>query len=317
MRTLQHNLIAFLYRRYLLNFIHKAQRLNLQDPRAWMHLAQQKINDVRIPMPLAVVERIANDQFTGLKVETKQTKITNKCILYFHGGGFVAGAPDLFVALAYQLSKSSGLPVFIPYYPLLPTASHVSILAAAKKAFEYLTHTLMISPQHICIGGDSAGGGLTLALMNDLKTHQEALPGCWFGLSPWVDLTLKSASFNAVNEKDYMLLFPKEWYEQLVMDYASGLDREEACISPLYADFNGFPPGLVQSGGDERLLDENKQLVARLAACDVKIQHTIVPDMPHAFQIIPLPQSKRALQQIGNFVKQHLLSFHVNSKNLI
>ncbi len=305
MRTFQHNLIAFLYRRYLLNFIHKAQQLNRQDPRAWMYLAQQKINNIKMPVPLAVVEKISNERFNGIKVQTKQTKITNKCILYFHGGGFVAGAPDLFVALAYQLSKSSGLPVFIPHYPLLPTASHVAILAAAKKAFEYLTHQLNISPQHICIGGDSAGGGLTLALINDLKTHQETLPGCWFGLSPWVDLTLKTASFNAVNDKDYMLLFPKDWYEQVVMDYARGMNQKEACISPLYADFNGFPAGLIQNGGDEKLLDEGKRLVARLAACHAKIQHTIVPNMPHAFQIIPLPESKRALQQIGNFVKQH------------
>ena len=309
MRTLQHKLIAFLYQRYLLNYIDKAMQLTAKEPRAWMYLAQQKINHKTVPVPLAVVEKIQTDLFDGLLVKTKKTTITDKCILYFHGGGFVVGSPELFVPIAYQLSKSSGLPVYLPNYPLLPQACHITIQAAANNAYDYLTQTKHIAPQNIAVGGDSAGGGLTLALINNLKSQDKALPGCWFGISPWVDLTLSTPSFNAPNDKDYILLFPKEWYLQIVADYAKGVSPEQVSISPLNQDFKGFPPGLIQSGGDERLLDENILLAQRLKIANNKVHHEIFADMPHAFQIIPLTESRHALQKIGQFVKSHFTIF--------
>ena len=308
MRTLQHKFIAFLYRRYILNFIQNAERANLDNPRAWMKLAQQKINEIKIPLPYALVERIDHPDFKGIKVKTRQTRSDDKAILYFHGGGFVAGSPDLFVSLAYQLSKSSGMPVYLLKYPLLPQASSKTILAAAKKSYNYLMQDLQIPARNIAFGGDSAGGGLALTLLNALKTQDEALPACWFGLSPWVDLTLSTASFNASSEKDYILLFPKKWYQQIVADYALDLEPSESVISPLFADFKGLPPAYIQSGGDERLLDENIELARRLKKSGVVVQHDIFANMPHAFQIMPLAESKRALQQIGAFVSATIIS---------
>jgi monoterpene epsilon-lactone hydrolase len=124
-----------------------------------------------------------------------------------------------------------------------------------------------VAAKHIAIGGDSAGGGLTVALINRLRHRDNEQPACAWLVSPWTDLTMSGSTLVSKDAVDPLI--HRAYLDELADAYVpAGLDRKDPRVSPLYSDLKGFPPTLIQVGSDETLLDD---AVRFAAAADVAV----------------------------------------------
>jgi len=164
-----------------------------------------------------------------------------------------------------------------------------------------------IPAAHIAIGGDSAGAGLTLALIGRLRDAQENLPGCAWLISPWTDLTMSGPALSSRDAVDPLI--HKEYLIELADAYLpAGMDRKDPRVSPLYADLKGFPPVIIQVGSAEALLDDATRFAAVAGAADVRVTLEIWPQMIHAWPLwnARLEPGRLALASAGAFIRQHL-----------
>ncbi len=161
-----------------------------------------------------------------------------------------------------------------------------------------------IAAAHIAVGGDSAGGGLTAALINRLRDAGEEGPACAWLVSPWTDLTMSGATLATKDAVDPLI--HKPYLEELAAAYVpAGIDRKDPRVSPLYANLKGFPPTLIQVGTSETLLADATRFAA---AADVAVTLEIWPHMIHAWHVwnAHLEAGRRALTSAGTFIRGHL-----------
>ena len=154
------------------------------------------------------------------------------------------------------------------------------------------------------VGGDSAGAGLTLALIQHLRAAGEALPACAWLISPWTDLTMSGGTLVAKDADDPLI--HKGYLEELAAAYApAGMDRRDPRLSPLFANLSGFPPLLVQVGSEETLLADATRLAEAAGAARVAVTLEIWPHMIHAWPVwnARLEPGRRALAHLGAFVR--------------
>ena len=158
----------------------------------------------------------------------------------------------------------------------------------------------------IAVGGDSAGGNLTLALISRLRAAGEELPACAWLLSPWTDLTMSGATLATKDSVDPLI--HNAYLAELADAYAPApVDRRDPLISPLFADLAGFPPVLIQVGSAETLLADATRLAAAAGAADVDVTLQIWPHMIHAWPVwnAKLEDGRRALADAGQFIRSH------------
>ena len=158
--------------------------------------------------------------------------------------------------------------------------------------------------ENIAVGGDSAGGNLTLALISRLRAAGEELPGCAWLVSPWTDLTMSGATLDTRDAIDPLI--HRAYLAELADAYApSPLDRLDPLISPLFADLAGFPPLLIQVGSAETLLADATRLAAAAGSADVAASLEIWPHMIHAWPVwnAGLEDGRRALSHAGQFIR--------------
>jgi acetyl esterase/lipase len=161
--------------------------------------------------------------------------------------------------------------------------------------------------KRIAVGGDSAGGGLTLALIGELKRLGEDLPACAWLVSPWTDLAMSGATLVSKSAVDPLI--HKEYLSELAGAYApAGMDRRDPRVSPLYADLKGMPPTLIQVGSAETLLDDAARFAAAAGEADVLVTLEIWPHMIHAWPVwnARLEPGRRALANAGSFIRHNL-----------
>jgi epsilon-lactone hydrolase len=165
-----------------------------------------------------------------------------------------------------------------------------------------------VAPGRIAIGGDSAGGGLTVALTNRLRNAEEEPPGCAWLVSPWTDLTMSGETLATKDDVDPII--HKDYLGELADAYLSGEvdDRTDPRVSPLYSDLKGFPPTLIQAGSAETLLADSTRFAAAAGAADVAVALEIWPHMIHAWPLwnAHLEEGRQALANAGAFIRQHL-----------
>jgi acetyl esterase/lipase len=225
-----------------------------------------------------------------------------RVILYLHGGSFVFRFPNAHAVLAARLCRRLGARALIPDYRLAPehpfpaaaddcTAVYRALLAAGRSASE------------IVICGDSAGGNLALVTLVRARAAGLPLPACAVLLSPALDCTLTSPSMAIFDGEDPMLalanlLVLRSFYVPRPSLYT---DPE---VSPLFADFTGFPPLYFQTGEREMLRDEAIRAAERAAAAGVHVELELWPGVPHGFQIAGfLPEASLAVRHIQRFVR--------------
>ncbi|EPX76711.1 alpha/beta hydrolase fold domain-containing protein [Salipiger mucosus] len=227
-----------------------------------------------------------------------------RVILYFHGGGYVSGSPETHAGLMGRLSKLSGVEVCAPRYPMAQLAPAPAQFDSAVAAWAALAR-LGYRPGDVVLAGDSAGGGLALALLAHLCAAGTPPAGA-LAFSPWTDLAMTGESLVRNRRADPFL--PVERIEELVEVVLGGTDARDPRISPLYGAFPGCPPVLIQYAGTEILADDARRMAARLRDFGAEVTEDVHPGAPHAWQCFDgwIPEARAALRRAAGFVQTSL-----------
>lgn len=222
-------------------------------------------------------------------------------ILYLHGGGYVSGSLATHQVLCADLARAAQARLLFPEYRLAPEHPFPAALEDARRAYHWLLAQTG-STENLLIAGDSAGGGLCLALTLSLRQSGEPLPLGVLCLSPWTDLTLCSASHRK-QAKTEATLHPDN-LRLWAFSYAGEADLREPLVSPYFAEYHGFPPLLIQVGGEEVLLDDAQRVAEKAKAAGAEVKLSIYEGMWHVWHTAGglLPEGRKAFEEIGEFV---------------
>jgi monoterpene epsilon-lactone hydrolase len=226
---------------------------------------------------------------------------TRSVILYCHGGAYVAGSIQYARILASKVCELSGLDVLAFEYRLAPEHPYPAQLDDALTVWNYLLQS-GYAPEDIILVGESAGGNLVLALCHQLRAFGSSLPKALVCLSPWTDLSGSGVSYTSLQETDATL--NGEFLKQAADMYADGEPIRDPLVSPLFGDFTGFPPTLIQAGTHEILMDDSTRLHENLQAAGVDSTLELYEGMCHVFQLYPFPEAKTAMQSIKRFLSE-------------
>jgi epsilon-lactone hydrolase len=228
----------------------------------------------------------------------------SRVLIFFHGGGYCSGSIVSHRRMVTEAGRAARMRTLAVAYRLAPEHPFPAAHENALTAWRYL-RAQGIAPDRIAVGGDSAGGNLTIALINRLRTAGEAQPACAWLASPWTDLTMSGASLATKEAIDPLI--HKRYLEELASAYAPApLDRRDPLISPLFADLTRFPPVLIQVGSAETLLDDSVRFAAAAGAADVAATLEVWPHMIHAWPMwnAKLADGRRALEHVGKFMQR-------------
>lgn len=253
-----------------------------------------------MPRRHAIVGTLAAEWF--VPVDTSHEGV----IYYLHGGGYVVGSVRTQQNLIADLAHAAGCRAFAIDYRLAPEHPFPSAIADSVSGYRHLLAE-GIAPERIVIGGDSAGGGLTIATLLKLRELNLPRPAAAFAISPWVDLELTGASLSKHAKYDYLTkAFLDAWARWVV---GNG-NRRDPLASPIHADLSGLPPLLIQAGGAEGLLDDSVRLAGLARRAGVSVQFDVYPDMIHIWHIFPtlVPEAQQAIASIGRFVQRSVKS---------
>jgi len=225
-----------------------------------------------------------------------------RIILFLHGGGYVTGSPMLYRHVTWRFAAAARAQVIAIDYRLAPAHPFPAAINDASVAWRALLAEGALA-QRCAILGDSAGGGLALALAMRLRDEGVPLPGAVAALSPWTDLAITGLS-SKPGTADPMLKASD--LDAFAAHYVNGSDPREPYISPLYGDPRGLPPTLLQVGSDEILRDDSERMAERMreAGCDVTLE--VWPRMPHVWHAFApmLPEARRAIARVGAFIEE-------------
>jgi monoterpene epsilon-lactone hydrolase len=227
----------------------------------------------------------------------------SRVLLYFHGGGYCSGSIISHRRLVTEAGRTARMRTLAIDYRRAPEHPFPAAHEDAMAAWRFLRRQ-GIAASDIAVGGDSAGGNLTLGLIQRLRAAGEPLPGCAWLLSPWTDLTMSGATLASKDTVDPLI--HEAYLEELAEAYAPrGIDRKDPLISPLFADLVGFPPVLIQVGSAETLLDDATRLATAAGAADVRVTLEIWPQMIHAWPVwnAGLEDGRRALASAAQFIR--------------
>ncbi len=227
----------------------------------------------------------------------------DRIVLYLHGGGYCIGSCNSHRHIAGHLSKAVGTPVLVPDYRLAPEHPFPAAIEDAKAVYGSLLDD-GFAADRITITGDSAGGGLTVALQVALRDEGIPLPSASSPHSPYADLaTLGEVSDEAL-DLDYLR---PETLDLFCANYAKDADVKSPVVSPVYADLSGLPPMLIQVGGSEILLDTARRLAARAKDCGVDVTLEIEPGLFHAWHLFAgaIPEADESIARVANFFRSH------------
>lgn len=229
-----------------------------------------------------------------------------RILMFFHGGGYCSGSILSHRRMVTEAGRAAGVRTLAVGYRLAPEHPFPAAFDDALTAWRFLRKQ-GVAPSRIAIGGDSAGGGLTVALINRLRDAGEELPACAWLVSPWTDLTMSGETLATKDAVDPLI---HECYlGELADAYLAGaVDSTDPRVSPLYSNLNGLPPTLIQVGSAETLLADATRFAAAAGAADVPVTLEIWPHMIHAWPLwnAQLEAGRQALANAGAFIRAHL-----------
>ncbi len=225
-----------------------------------------------------------------------------RTILFLHGGGYISGSIESHRPLATEIGRAAGAPTLSLGYRLAPEHRFPDAVEDVISGYRFLLDR-GIASDRIAIAGDSAGGGLVIALMIAARDRGLPLPSCGWCISPWVDLECTGSTMSTKAAVDPLI--QKPYLMELANDYLGGASPRAELASPLFADLKGLPPVLIQVGSAETLLDDSVRLAGALGAADVAVTLEIWPDMIHAFPLFHqvVGAGRQAIEQAGQFMK--------------
>lgn len=220
-------------------------------------------------------------------------------ILYCHGGGYSTGSSLYGRTLTSKLAVSTSMDVLSFDYRLAPENPYPAAIEDAMKAWNYLM-MLGYGARDVIIAGDSAGGNMALVLVQQLKRAGRILPRGVLLLSPWTDLTSSGKSFTERAELDPIL--NAEYINRMIAAYAQDEDLTNSDISPLFGEFDGFPPTYIQVGENEILYSDAMELYRKLMKANVPVRMNTFKGMWHVFQMSPFKTAYEAMDKCAEFI---------------
>lgn len=295
------SLRAQLSNRYL-RLTLKKKALHLIEPPALRAYFEAR----RIPVyPKSVTIEAVNEAGIIGEWQRPHGAADGRVILYLHGGAYVFGSTGLYRSMTMPMAEFAGADLFSLDYRLAPEHPCPAAIEDALAAYEWLLKR-RIAPERIAIGGDSAGGGLTLATLQALRDRGRPMPGGAFVYSPWADLAATGASIAANAARDCM--FQDVSIREGARRYAGPLDLKDPRVSPLYGDFRGLPPLLILASEDEMLFDDARRVAEKARAAGVEVRFEPRGGLCHVWPLFyPLyPEAKEALALTGDFIRARM-----------
>ena len=298
MLSLQVRLLE-LYFRIQHTFTDPAGQTDIRKERAYLEGLGSMF---KVPKGIKVVEVSAN----GVPAEwlIPPGISTERVVLYLHGGAYVAGSINSHRSIAANIAIAAKARALIIDYRLAPEHPYPAAVEDAVSAYKWLINN-QADPRHLAVAGDSAGGGLTLALLVSLRDRKVPLPAAGVCLSPWTDLAFSGESWKSKAAVDLIVFAVKE--REFARLYLGGIEPQAPLASPLYADLKGLPPLLVQVGTNELLLSDSTRLVDRAKEAGVNAVIDEWEKMQHVWQFAAsfIPEGRRAIARIGEFIDRY------------
>lgn len=227
-------------------------------------------------------------------------------VLFLHGGAYTIGSFRNYGHFTWRIARAARARVLAIDYRLSPEHPFPAALEDATDAYRWLLKRGSRS-ERLMIMGDSAGGGLTLALMLKLRDERAPLPAGAVAMSPWTDLAVTGASVHSNAVRDPMVVASE--VPRFAEMYLGDTDPRNPYASPLYANPSGLPPTLIQAGEDEVLVDDSIRMAQKMkdAGCEVELQ--VWAGMPHVFQLLVpvMPEANAAIEHIRAFADRVLV----------
>ena len=226
-------------------------------------------------------------------------------LLYLHGGGWVSGSGGNYLPLAAEISREARCAVLLPDYRLAPEHPFPAGLEDCIAAHDWLTANGPTGPspaKATFIAGDSAGGNLTLATLLALRDRKRPLPAGGIPISAATDFTLASESLKTVDDP----ILSAKTMPEFRARYLGDADPRNPLASPVFGDYRGIPPLLVQVGGEEMLRDDSVRVAEKARADGVPVTLEVWPGMVHVFHIRGLPESREAIRRMAEFMRSKL-----------
>lgn len=268
---------------------------------------QQEQLDIRMtPIDFSTRRRAAEaSEFQAEWVEAMDLR-PERVILYLHGGAFMFRFPRTHARMAGEWCKALNARALMVDYRLAPEHRWPAGIEDCHAAYRWLLAS-GVEAKNIVLAGDSAGGNLSLALLHRIQAAAEPMPACAVLLSPFVDFTLSSPSLCSNEFRDP--IFTTKSVVAVRSYYAEPQQFLEPSLSPVFGDYQSFPPLLFQASDTEMLRDESLRAAARAHAAGVKVRVELWQgQLPHVFQVFhQLPQAKAAVARILGFIRQHTL----------
>jgi acetyl esterase/lipase len=226
-------------------------------------------------------------------------------IVYLHGGGFTSMSARTHRSLTSRLAQGSGASLFALDYRLAPEHRFPAALEDALACYRGLIAG-GAAPHRVAVAGDSAGGGLALALLVALRERRDPLPAAAVLFSPWTDLAGTSRSLIDNDARDPMHC--GSWVAQQGRHYLGDTPATHPLASPVYADLTGLPPLLIQVGDGEVLLDDARRVFENARAVGTDATLRLWPKVPHGWQVFApiLPEGRAALREASGFLAARL-----------
>ena len=225
-----------------------------------------------------------------------------RLVYYLHGGAYIFGSPKSHRSLTFALAKQAPADVFSLHYRLAPEHPFPAAVEDAVAGYRWLLEQ-GYSPRDVTFAGDSAGGGLAMALLLCCRRQGLPFPGNAILYSPWTDLTVSGASIDANERTDAM--FKSVYIREAAKFYVGASDPSTPLISPLFGEFGGLPPILIFASESEVLLDDSVRLYERLILSGVTARLETEKGVAHVWPIFtPLfPEAKKAVETSAAFIR--------------
>lgn len=226
-------------------------------------------------------------------------------LLYLHGGAYVLGSCDSHRHLVSHIARAAGVTALLPEYRLAPEHPFPAALEDAVRAYSELLDT-GVAPGQIVVAGDSAGGGLAMALLLALRERGIPQPALGCLLSPWLDLSASGESMETRRDTDPW--FNPEDFPHVTRFYCADSELRSPLVSPVYADAGGLCPVYIQVGDHEILLSDSERLAANIEAAGGTVELEVWPDMWHVFQafVLVMPESRAAVERLARRLREAL-----------
>lgn len=237
----------------------------------------------------------------GLEIVPMSADDPDRTVVMFHGGGYVFGSPGMYRGLAGRIAKAAGATVLVPDYRLAPEHPHPAAVDDGLAAYR----AILERTDRFVMTGDSAGGGLVLAVLAAARAEGLPMPAGAILMSPWLDLRPDPGTLpNAASE----LLIRPPIVRRASAWYTGDTDRATPAISPGLAVAAGLPPLLVQVSSSELLYDETIAYVERARAAGVDVTLEVEDRLWHVWQLMApaVPESRASIRSVADFIASRL-----------